>query len=91
MKTAKTSKNALTRKALAALQSAVAKVVAKGRRDGRPIAVWRNGKAVLVSAGMVGYGTDSRSVVALFPVPTETIRDAVGHGSRGRGQNVSFS
>jgi hypothetical protein len=51
MKKAKVSKNALTRKALAALQSAVAKVVAKARRDGRPIAVWRNGKAVLVSAG----------------------------------------
>jgi hypothetical protein len=51
MKRVKTSKNALTRKALAALQSAVAKVVAQHRRDGRPLAVWRNGKAVLVSAG----------------------------------------
>ncbi len=51
MKTAKTSKNAMTRKALAALQSAVAEVVAQHRRDGRPIAVWRNSKAVLVPAG----------------------------------------
>ncbi len=50
MKTAKTPKNALTRKVLAALQSAVAKVVAQHRRDGRPLAVWRNGKAVLVSS-----------------------------------------
>jgi len=51
MKKAKTSKKPLTRKALAALQSAVAKVVAQHRRDGRQLAVWRNGKAVLVSAG----------------------------------------
>jgi hypothetical protein len=51
MKTAKTSKNPLVRMALAAMQDAVAKVVAKARRDDRPIAVWQNGKAVLVSAG----------------------------------------
>ena len=51
MTTAKTSKSALTRKALAALQCAVAKVVAQHRRDGRPLAVWRNGRGVLVFAG----------------------------------------
>jgi hypothetical protein len=41
-------KNAMTRKALAAMQEAVAKVVEEHRRDGRPLAIWRNGKAVLV-------------------------------------------
>jgi hypothetical protein len=51
MTKATTPKNALTRKALAALQSAVAKVVEEHRREGRPLAVWQNGKAVLVSPG----------------------------------------
>ena len=44
-------KNAMTRKALAALQEAVAQVVEEHRREGRPLAVWQNGKAVLVSLG----------------------------------------
>ncbi|HUJ72934.1 MAG TPA: hypothetical protein VLZ30_11875 [Verrucomicrobiae bacterium] len=38
----------MTRKALAAMQAAVARVVEQHRRDGRPLALWRNGKAVLV-------------------------------------------
>jgi hypothetical protein len=54
---------------LAALQSAVAKVVAQHRRDGRPLAVWQNGKAMLVPAGnstvvrerSVTYRTRTRS------------------------------
>ena len=41
-------KNVMTRKALAAMQEAVAKVVEEHRRDGRPLAIWRNGKSVLV-------------------------------------------
>ena len=41
----------MTRKALTALQEAVAEVVQDHRRDGRPLAVWQDGKAVLVSAG----------------------------------------
>lgn len=42
-------KSLLARKALKALQEAVAEVVEKARRDGRRIAVWKNGKAVMVS------------------------------------------
>jgi hypothetical protein len=41
-------KDVMTRKALAAMQEAVAKVVEEHRRDGRPLAIWRDGKAVLV-------------------------------------------
>ncbi|HUJ08826.1 MAG TPA: hypothetical protein VL171_02265 [Verrucomicrobiae bacterium] len=41
----------MTRKALAALREAVAQVVEEHRREGRKLAVWRNGKAVLVSPG----------------------------------------
>ena len=41
----------MTRKALTALREAVAQVVEEHRRDGRPLAVWKNGKAVLVSPG----------------------------------------
>lgn len=48
MKTASKPKNPMTRKALAALQDAVDQVVEKHRREGRPLAVWQDGKAVLV-------------------------------------------
>jgi hypothetical protein len=51
MKNAPRPKNAMTRKALTALQEAVAQVVEEHRRDGRPLAVWQNGKAVLVPPG----------------------------------------
>lgn len=51
MKTASKSKNPMTRKALTALQEAVAQVVEQHQRDGRPLAVWQDGKAVLVSPG----------------------------------------
>jgi hypothetical protein len=51
MKRASTPKNPMTRKALAALREAVAQVVEEHRREGRPLAVWQDGKAVLVSAG----------------------------------------
>ncbi|BET67914.1 hypothetical protein ASA1KI_28320 [Opitutales bacterium ASA1] len=36
----------LTDKAVRAMHDAVAKVVESHRRDGRPLAVWRDGKAV---------------------------------------------
>ena len=49
MKKATESKNSMTRMALKALREAVAEVVEEHRREGRPLAVWRNGKAVLVS------------------------------------------
>jgi hypothetical protein len=34
---------------LEALRSAVAKLIEDHRRDGRPLAIWRDGKAVWVS------------------------------------------
>ena len=37
--------------AMAAMREAVAQVVEEHRREGRPLAVWKNGKAVLVSPG----------------------------------------
>ena len=49
MKTARRPQNSMTRKALIALQEAVAQVVAEHRRDGRPLAIWQNGKAMLVA------------------------------------------
>jgi uncharacterized protein YicC (UPF0701 family) len=51
MKKATRPKDPLTRKALKALQSAVAQVVEEHRREGRPLAEWQNGRAVLVPAG----------------------------------------
>ncbi len=51
MKTARKPKNPMTRKALTALQNAVAHVVEKHRREGRPLAEWQDGKAVLVPPG----------------------------------------
>jgi hypothetical protein len=61
MKTATRSKNPMTRKALMALQEAVAQVVEEHRREGRPLAVWRNGKAVLVSPGKPVVVHESRA------------------------------
>jgi hypothetical protein len=54
-------KNPMTRMALKALQDAVAKVVERHRREGRPLAVWQNGKAVLVSPKKVGVVRESRA------------------------------
>lgn len=54
MKTATKPKNPMTRKALTALREAVAEVVEEHRREGRPLAVWQNGKAVLIPAGKPG-------------------------------------
>jgi hypothetical protein len=51
MKTQVALKNPLARKAWAAMQNAVAQVVEKHRREGRPLAIWQNGKAVLVPPG----------------------------------------
>jgi hypothetical protein len=47
-------KSSLTAKALAALQEAVAQVVQDHRQSGKPLAVWRNGKAVGISAATSG-------------------------------------
>jgi hypothetical protein len=48
MKFARRPKDPMTRKALKALREAVAEVVEQHRREGRPLAVWRNGKAALI-------------------------------------------
>ena len=44
----------LTQKAIQALADAVAKVVEDHRRRARPLAVWRDGKAVWVSVTEAG-------------------------------------
>ncbi len=46
----KSTKPSLTQKAMQALSDAVAKVVEDHQRRGRPLAVWRDGKAVWISA-----------------------------------------
>jgi hypothetical protein len=46
----KPKKASLTQKAMRALAEAVAEVVEDHRRRARPIAVWRDGKAVWISA-----------------------------------------
>jgi len=46
----KATKPSLTQKAMRALSDAVAKVVVDHQRRGRPLAVWREGKAVWISA-----------------------------------------
>jgi hypothetical protein len=46
----KAAQSSLTQKAMQALTSAVAKVVEEHRRQGRPLAVWRDGKAVWIPA-----------------------------------------
>jgi hypothetical protein len=44
----------LTQKAMQALTEAVAKVVEDHQRHGRPLAVWRDGKAVWIPASEAG-------------------------------------
>ena len=50
----KRTKLSLTQKAMQALLDAVAKVVEDHRRRDRPLAVWRNGKAVWISPDEAG-------------------------------------
>jgi hypothetical protein len=50
----KAAQSSLTQKAMQALTSAVAKVVEDHQRRGRPLAVWREGKAVWISATEAG-------------------------------------
>jgi hypothetical protein len=50
----KLTKSSLTQKAMQALADAVAEGVEDHRRRARPLAVWRDGKAVWVSADPVG-------------------------------------
>ncbi|MEW6161181.1 MAG: hypothetical protein AB1813_27440 [Verrucomicrobiota bacterium] len=50
----KSSKSSLTQMAMKALADAVAKVVEDHRRRARPLAVWRDGKAVWIPATEAG-------------------------------------
>lgn len=47
------TKKALQAKAFKALKEAVHEVVEEHKRNGRPLAVWRNGKVMKVSASQV--------------------------------------
>lgn len=50
----KTTQSSLTHKAMQALTNAVAKVVEEHRRQARPLAVWRDGKAVWIPTSEAG-------------------------------------
>jgi hypothetical protein len=50
----KPTQASLTQQAMQALRDAVAKVVEDHRRQARPLAVWRNGKAIWISAADTG-------------------------------------
>ncbi|MBI4327417.1 MAG: hypothetical protein HY674_19460 [Chloroflexi bacterium] len=50
----KRTESSLTQKAMQALSDAVGKVVEDHRRQARPLAVWRDGKAVWISATDAG-------------------------------------
>ena len=50
----KSAKSPLTQKAVRALNDAVAKVVEDHRRRGKPLAVWRGGRAVWVLVSEAG-------------------------------------
>ena len=55
----KPSKQSLTQMAVKAMTDAVAKVVEDHRRRGRPLAVWRNGKASWISVEEAGVSQDT--------------------------------
>jgi hypothetical protein len=50
----KITKASLTQQAMQALSDAVAKVIEDHRRQARPLAVWRNGKAIWIPAAKAG-------------------------------------
>jgi len=50
----KSTQASLTQQAMQALSNAVAKVVEDHRRQARPLAVWRNGKAIWIPAPEAG-------------------------------------
>ena len=59
MKKTPQPENSMTRKALKALREAVAEVVEEHRREGRPLAEWKDGRAVLVSPGKAAVVRES--------------------------------
>ena len=68
-KVKKRSKISLTDAALQALRDAVAGVVADHRRRGLPLAIWRDGQAVLIPAGKVGKHRDPDQAKQCDPTP----------------------
>jgi hypothetical protein len=65
----KPAKSSLTQKAMRALTESVAEVVEDHRRRAKPLAVWRDGKAVWIPATEAG---------ALHETPTPYGRKAKG-------------
>jgi hypothetical protein len=57
----KSEKLSLTQQATQALIDAVTKVYEDHRRRGKPLAVWRDGKAVLIHATEIGRTRKSRT------------------------------
>jgi hypothetical protein len=64
--------SSLTDKALAALQAAVAKVIQDHRQRGRPLAVWRNGKAAWISAETAGVLSETPPACRAKPPRAKT-------------------
>ena len=58
----KPSKQSLTQMAVKAMTDAVAKVVEDHRRRGRPLAVWRNGKASWISVEEAAVSRDATAL-----------------------------
>ena len=63
----KPSTSSLTQKAMQALTNAVAKVIEDHRQRARPLAVWRDGKAVWISASEVGALRESPTRYRIKP------------------------
>jgi len=61
----KTTRSSLTQKAMQALSDAVARVVEDHQRRDRPLAVWREGKAIWISPAEAG-------VLRETPIPYRT-------------------
>lgn len=61
----------LTQKAMQALNNAVAKVIEEHRRHGRPLAVWRDGRAVWIAPTETGALRESPTPYRIRKPKTE--------------------
>jgi hypothetical protein len=68
----KSNKLSLTQQAMQALADAVAKVVEDHRRRARPLAVWRDGKAVWIPATEAGVLHESPTPYRTKPHGTKS-------------------